>query len=70
MSDVVSFTEIYGQHVELLPGRTMMLLANTPGADGGTYISGSTIDADTVDLGGSGGVDDGYKAGHDMWWRG
>ncbi|MGQ0776046.1 MAG: hypothetical protein ACT4NY_16755 [Pseudonocardiales bacterium] len=24
MSDVVSFTEIYSQHVELLPGRTLL----------------------------------------------
>lgn len=69
MSDVVSFTEIYSQHVELLPGRTM-LQTNTPGIDGAPYSSGSTIDDNTVDLGGSGGVDaSGYQDGDGIWWH-
>ena len=68
MPGVVSSTEIHGQHMELLPVRTLMsgllsgLLQNTPGADGGTYIGGSTIDRDTVDLNGDG-IDDRSQGG-------
>lgn len=68
MSDVMSSTEIHGQHVELLPVRTLMsgllsgLLQNKPGADGGTYIGGSTIDRDTIDLNGDG-IDDRSSGG-------
>ncbi|MGH3931343.1 MAG: hypothetical protein ACRDTF_15390 [Pseudonocardiaceae bacterium] len=51
MSDVVSFTELHGQHVELLPGRTMLQAS-------GPYTA--PID-DVLDDGGSdgtGGFDD------------
>lgn len=69
MSDVVSLTEIYSQHAELLPGRTLLQTV-TPGAKGDTYIGGSTIDDDTVDLRGSGSVDGGGdKHDHGIWWR-
>ncbi|MGH3916513.1 MAG: hypothetical protein ACRDTC_24345 [Pseudonocardiaceae bacterium] len=69
MSDVVGFTEIRGQHVELLPARTVLsgllsnVLQNRPGADGGTFIGGSTIDRDTVDLNGDGIDDRGFGGG-------
>lgn len=69
MSGVVSFTEIYGQHVELLPSRTM-LQTNTPGADGAEYICGSTIDDDTVDIPGCSSTIDngGYRGGDGVLW--
>ncbi|MGH3685556.1 MAG: hypothetical protein ACRDSM_10990 [Pseudonocardiaceae bacterium] len=35
MSDAVSFVEIDGQHVELLPARTVMALFSLGGGDGG-----------------------------------
>lgn len=61
MSDVVSFTEIHGQYVELLPGRTL-LQTRASAEDGATYISGSTIDHDTIDLDGNG-IDDRSEGG-------
>ncbi len=35
MSDAVSFTEIDGQHVELLPARTVLSLFSLHGGNGG-----------------------------------
>jgi hypothetical protein len=35
MSDALSFAEINGQHVELLPARTVMSLLRTGGENGG-----------------------------------
>ncbi len=35
MSDALSFAEIDGQHVELLPARTVMSLCHAGGGDGG-----------------------------------
>ena len=35
MSDALSFVEIDGQHVELLPARTVMSLLHTGGENGG-----------------------------------
>jgi hypothetical protein len=44
MSDALSFTEIDGQHVELLPARTVMSMFSTGGdceaGDGGTGGAG------------------------------
>lgn len=71
MSDVVSFTEVSSQHVELLPSRTMLtILQSRPGADGGTYIGGSTIDDDTVDIRGGGptGVNECNWDGYGILW--
>ncbi|MGH3931345.1 MAG: hypothetical protein ACRDTF_15400 [Pseudonocardiaceae bacterium] len=62
MSDMVSFAEMYGQRVELLPSRT--LLQTTAGIDGDVHISGSTIDDDTIDLDGDG-IDD--VTGGSIW---
>lgn len=67
MSNVVSFTEICRQHAELLPGRTLLQTV-TPGSKGETYILGSTIDDNTVDLRGSGSVDHGDPHGYFIWW--
>jgi hypothetical protein len=36
MSDALSFVEIDGQHVELLPARTVMSMFHTGGGKGGT----------------------------------
>lgn len=35
MSDALSFAEIDGQHVELLPARTVMSMFSTGGCEGG-----------------------------------
>jgi hypothetical protein len=46
MSDTLNFTEIDTQHIELLPGRTLMSVfrtagsATTPGATGGGSTTG------------------------------
>jgi hypothetical protein len=36
MSDTLNFTEIDTQHIELLPGRTVMSMFRTAGTTGGT----------------------------------
>jgi hypothetical protein len=41
MSDSVNFTELDGQHVELLPARTVLSMFITQGADGGNAGNGS-----------------------------
>jgi hypothetical protein len=40
MSDALSFGEIDGQHVELLPARTVMSMFRAGGGDGGTGGAG------------------------------
>ncbi|MCU1611550.1 MAG: hypothetical protein JWM45_3466, partial [Pseudonocardiales bacterium] len=40
MSDALSFVEIDGQHVELLPARTVMSLFALAGGDGGNGGNG------------------------------
>ncbi|MDQ4021573.1 MAG: hypothetical protein M3257_08100 [Actinomycetota bacterium] len=40
MSDAVSFTELDGQHVELLPARTVLSMFIAQGADGGNGSNG------------------------------
>ena len=42
MSDALSFAEIDGQHVELLPARTLMSTFRTGGGDGGTGGNGGS----------------------------
>jgi len=41
MSDTLSFAELDGQHVELLPARTVLSLFNFSGANGGIGGAGS-----------------------------
>ncbi len=41
MSDELSFAELDGQHVELLPARTVLSTFSTQGTDGGTGGHGS-----------------------------
>ncbi len=41
MSDTVSFAELDGQHMELLPARTVLSMFSVPGADGGTAGNGT-----------------------------
>lgn len=53
MSDVVNYTEIYSQHVELLPGRTM-LIAGAPGA---ATPPGDSVLAEAYDVADDGGFD-------------
>lgn len=40
MSDALSFVEIDGQHVELLPARTVMSMFHAGGGDGGAGGAG------------------------------
>ncbi|MDQ4104717.1 MAG: hypothetical protein M3186_13785, partial [Actinomycetota bacterium] len=42
MSDVLSFAEIDGQHLELLPARTVMSTFTMGGGDGGTGGAGGS----------------------------
>src|SRR5918997_2281004 len=53
MSDALSFVEIDGQHVELLPARTVLSLFNTCGCGGG---KGGGMGGDDAGRGGNGGV--------------
>lgn len=55
MSDIVSFAEISSQHVELLPGRTML----TAGAPGVPSPAGNTAAAANIDVVDDGGDDNG-----------
>lgn len=55
MSDIVSFAEISSQHVELLPGRTML----TAGAPGVPSTAGDTTAAANIDVRDDGGDDGG-----------
>lgn len=41
MSDALSFAEIDGQHMELLPARTVMSTFTMGGGDGGTSSGGN-----------------------------
>lgn len=41
MSDTVSFTELDGQHAELLPARTVLSMFSLQGTDGGTASDGA-----------------------------
>lgn len=70
MSDVVSFTEIYSQRVDLLPGRTLLTVA-APGVSTPAGDTAAAAEIDVVDDGGSNGsgllipigVDDDGSAG-------
>ncbi len=42
MSDALSFVEINGQHVELLPARTVMSICGTGGGNGGKGGAGGS----------------------------
>jgi hypothetical protein len=42
MSHALSFAEVDGQRVELLPARTVLSLFNAGGDGGGTVVGGST----------------------------
>ena len=44
MSDALSFVEIDGQHVELLPARTVMSMFSLDGGDGGYGGNGGSAD--------------------------
>ena len=54
MSDALSFAEINGQHVELLPARTVMSLLRTGGENGGRGGNGGHAGAGGKGHGGLG----------------
>jgi hypothetical protein len=59
MSDALSFAEIEGQHVELLPARTVLSLFSASGPKGG--------DAGTGGQGGTGGAGSGKAGFYHNW---
>ena len=56
MSDTLSFTEIDGQHGELLPARTVLSLFSTCGCGGGHGGGGNAGDGGNGGVGGNGGT--------------
>jgi len=55
MSDVLSFAELHGQHVELLPARTMLSLFDVLNAGDGAGGTGGTPTQETFTEGGGAG---------------
>ena len=56
MSDTLSFAEIDGQHVELLPARTVLSLVSACGCDPGSHGGGGGGNAGDGGNGGVGGA--------------
>ena len=56
MSDTLSFAEIDGQHVELLPARTVLSLVSACGCDHGSHGGGGGGNAGDGGNGGVGGA--------------
>lgn len=71
MSDALSFAEVDGQRVELLPARTvlsMFSMGGPPRGDAGTGSTGSPASPGvTGGMGGAGGAGSGTAAIYDNW---